>query len=111
MKKFAALCLAASFAQPASGQMLTLAQSKNCIACHQLEKRMIGPPFTAIAQRFRGEAVAIPHLASRIREGSRGGWGAIGMPRQDDVNPQEAEQLATWILSLYKDEQTLEKER
>jgi len=103
MRKFAALCLAVSLTQPAFGQMLKLAQSKHCIACHQLEKRMIGPPFAAIAQRFRGESVAIPHLATRIREGSRGAWGAIGMPRQDGVNQQEAEQLAAWILSLYKE--------
>jgi len=121
MKKIAVLCVvaasvAAGFSRPVfgQGQVLQLAQSKHCIACHQLEKRMIGPPFAAIAQRFRGETAAIAHLSARIREGSRGAWGAIGMPRQDGVNQEEAEQLAAWILSLYRDadsasSQTLEK--
>jgi len=86
--------------------MLELAQSKNCVACHQLEKRMIGPPFAAIAARFHGQKqgqggdAAIALLSMRIRQGSRWQWGALAMPRQDDVSQEEAERLAAWILSL-----------
>ena len=80
---------------------LGLAQAKHCVACHRVDEKRVGPPFNAIAQRFKGEDAAIPYLAQRIREGSRGQWGAIGMPRQDDVSQEEAENLAAWILSLY----------
>lgn len=91
---------------PAAAQAvgLGLAQAKHCVACHRVEKKVVGPPFKAIAERFKGEAAAIPHLAQRIREGSRGQWGAIGMPRQVDVTQEEAEQLAAWILSLYRND-------
>lgn len=93
-------------AGPAAAQAvgLGLAQAKHCVACHRVEQKVVGPPFKAIAERFKGEAAAIPHLAQRIREGSRGQWGAIGMPRQVDVTQEEAEQLAAWILSLYRND-------
>ncbi len=93
--------------RPAAAQAigLGLAQAKHCVACHRVEQKVVGPPFKAIADRFRGETAAIPHLAQRIREGSRGQWGAIGMPRQDGVTQEEAEQLAAWILSLYRDDE------
>ena len=80
---------------------LALAQAKHCVSCHRVDKKLVGPPFNAIAQRFKGEEAATPYLAQRIREGGRGQWGAIGMPRQDDVSQEDAENLAAWILSLY----------
>jgi len=99
-----ALCLGA-LPVLASGQTTSevsnLLRSKNCMACHQLEKRMIGPPFAAIAQRFKGEAAVAALLSRRIREGSRWQWGALAMPRQDNVSEAEADQLAVWILSLW----------
>jgi cytochrome c len=77
-----------------------LAAQRQCLGCHQVNARRVGPPFAAIAQRFQGRADAAPYLAQQIRQGSRGQWGAIPMPAQTRVSKTDAIQLARWILSL-----------
>ncbi|MBV6272325.1 c-type cytochrome [Alcaligenaceae bacterium CGII-47] len=86
------------YAAPLSGQ--ELARAKQCLACHQVQTKRVGPPFAAIAQRFGGQADAADHLARVIREGSSGQWGAIPMPAQNQVSAFDAQRLALWILSL-----------
>lgn len=79
---------------------LDLAGQRQCLACHQVDSRRVGPPFRAIAQRFEGHPAAASYLAGVIRSGSSGQWGAIPMPAQTRVSPGDAERLARWILSL-----------
>lgn len=76
-----------------------LARSKNCVACHHAERRMIGPPYTAIAARYADDAAAVATLSQRIREGTGGNWGQMPMPAQSGVSAEDAEALAKWILS------------
>lgn len=76
------------------------ARSKQCLACHQVDTQRVGPSFRAIAERYAGAPGAGPYLASTIRDGSRGKWGAIPMPAQAQVSAVDAARLATWILSL-----------
>ncbi len=82
----------------AGGQ--ALAGQRQCLGCHQVDARRVGPPFRAIAERFQGRPEAAGHLARVIREGSRGQWGAIPMPAQTRVSDVDAQRLALWILSL-----------
>lgn len=79
-----------------------LARAKACMGCHQVDAKRVGPPLREIAARYGGqdESAALAYLASTIREGGRGRWGAIPMPAQPHVSPAEAEDLARWILSL-----------
>ena len=77
-----------------------LAHTKQCLACHQIDSRRVGPAFTVIAERYAGAMGAQQYLADTIRQGSRGKWGAIPMPAQPQVGPLDASQLASWILSL-----------
>ena len=77
-----------------------LARTKQCLACHQIDTRRVGPSFTVIAERYAGSPGARQYLADTIQEGSRGKWGAIPMPAQPQVGPLDATQLAGWILSL-----------
>jgi len=79
-----------------------LAQAKACMGCHQVDAKRVGPPLREIAGRYGGqdESAALAYLASTIRAGGRGRWGAIPMPAQPHVSPAEAEDLARWILSL-----------
>jgi cytochrome c len=77
-----------------------LARAKTCLGCHQLDAKRVGPSFGAVAQRHGGQQGAEQYLASAIRQGGRGRWGAVPMPAQPQVNPQEALQLAQWILTL-----------
>lgn len=77
-----------------------LAQRKNCLACHTLDKKLVGPPFNDIGRRYAGTAGAAANLAVKIRNGGVGVWGPIPMPAAPGVTVQEADLLARWILSL-----------
>ncbi|MGE4126438.1 MAG: c-type cytochrome [Pusillimonas sp.] len=89
---------------------LGLAQANNCVSCHRVDetegRKRLGPDFEVIAKRYNGGAAAIPYLATRIRSGSRGSWGAVPMPAQSHVSAADAELLAAWVLSLVGDPQT-----
>lgn len=86
----------------ASGQVagVDLAKANNCLACHQVDKKRVGPAFNVIAQRFTGQEGAEAYLAGAIRNGGRGRWGAVPMPAQPQVSSADARLLAAWILSL-----------
>ncbi|WP_066458661.1 c-type cytochrome [Castellaniella caeni] len=91
---------AAGASAVADGQ--ALATQRQCLGCHQVEARRVGPPFRAIAQRFAGRPGAARHLADAMRQGSRGQWGAIPMPAQTRLSDTDALRLAHWILTLAK---------
>lgn len=92
------LCAGAAQGQSTTG--LALAQASNCMACHQVDKKRVGPSFVVIAERFAGQEGAVPYLANAIIRGGRGRWGAVPMPAQPQVSPANAQLLAAWILSL-----------
>jgi cytochrome c len=77
-----------------------LAQAKNCLACHQIGSRRVGPPFLGVAARYAGQAESEDYLAGSIRTGGKGRWGAVPMPAQPRVSQEEAHALARWILAL-----------
>jgi len=75
-----------------------LAKSKNCLACHAVDKKVVGPSYKDIAKKYAGDAKAADMLAVKIQKGSVGAWGAIPMPSNPQVNDAEAKKLAAWIL-------------
>lgn len=80
---------------------LDLAKSKACMACHQVDVKRVGPPLASVAERYDGQGDAmVDYLAGKIRSGGRGAWGAVPMPAQTHVSPEDARLLAEWILSL-----------
>ena len=87
-------------ADSSADDALALAGQRQCLGCHQVDSRRVGPPFRAIAERFQGRPEAAGVLARAMREGSRGQWGAIPMPAQTRLSDTDAQRLALWILSL-----------
>jgi cytochrome c len=86
----------------ASGTALAsadLAKAKNCLACHTVEKKLIGPAYKDVASKYANDKEAPEKLAKKIRQGSSGVWGAIPMPPNPQVSEAEAKTLAEWILS------------
>jgi cytochrome c len=73
-----------------------LAKSKNCLACHAVDKKLVGPAFKDVAARYTQKDVA--QLAASIRKGGAGKWGPIPMPANPQVSEAEATALATWVL-------------
>jgi cytochrome c len=89
------LCIAA----PARADY-DLVVKKNCLACHQLDKRKYGPNFKDVAAKYADQKNAVDVLAKKIRRGGTGVWGQDVMPPQPQVSAAEARTLATYVLSL-----------
>ncbi len=77
-----------------------LARSKNCMACHAVGNKVLGPSFKDIATRYKGQKGAEDKLAQKITKGGSGTWGAVPMPANTQVSDAEARQLVQWIMTL-----------
>ena len=77
-----------------------LAQKKNCMACHAVDKKLIGPSYKDVAAKYTGQKDAADKLAQKILKGGSGVWGAVPMPANPQVSEAEAKQLATWVLTV-----------
>jgi len=99
MKK-ALLLAAASFvcATPALAD-LALATSKNCMSCHAVDRKVLGPAFKDVAAKYRDTKGAADMLASKIMKGGSGVWGPVPMPANNQVSEADAKKLAAWVLS------------
>lgn len=75
-----------------------LAQKKNCMACHAVDKKLVGPSFKEVAAKYASDKEAAGKLATKIVKGGTGVWGQIPMPANPQVSEAEAKQLATWVL-------------
>lgn len=77
-----------------------LAKSKNCMACHAIDKKVVGPAYKDVAKKFAGQKDAVDVLSNAILKGSKGVWGPVPMPPNAQVSEAEAKTLATWVMSL-----------
>ncbi len=75
-----------------------LAQDKGCLACHQTDKKLVGPSYKDVAAKYRSDKNAVPKLVKKVREGGQGAWGQVPMP-PNQVSEKEAETLVKWVLS------------
>ena len=78
-----------------------LARSRNCLACHTVERKVVGPAFKAVAARYAGRPDMVEPLAKKIRQGGGGVWGPVPMPAHPQVSEADARKLAGWILGLH----------
>jgi cytochrome c len=77
-----------------------LATSKNCMACHAIDKKVLGPAYKDVAKKYAGQKDAAAKLATKVMKGGSGVWGAVSMPANPQVNEAEANKLVAWILAL-----------
>jgi cytochrome c len=77
-----------------------LATAKNCMTCHALDKKVVGPAYKEVATKYAGQKDAVDKLASKILKGGAGVFGVVPMPANTQVNEAEAKKLAAWVLSL-----------
>jgi len=75
-----------------------LASKKNCMACHQGDKKVVGPAFKDVAAKYAGDKDALSRLAQKIIKGGSGAWGPVPMPANPQVSEAEARQLAAWVM-------------
>ena len=100
MKAFVAIAVAAGFLFSASAfASEDLAKAKNCMTCHKVDDKLIGPSYKEVAAKYAGQKDAVATLSDKVIKGGVGVWGQIPMtPNQ--VTAEEAKKLVTWILSL-----------
>ena len=98
MKSALFALLAAAAVMPALADQ-ALATAKNCMACHAVDKKLVGPAYKEVAAKYAGQKDATDKLAQKIMKGGSGVWGAIPMPANTQVNEAEAKKLAAWVLT------------
>jgi len=95
-------CLAAlacsAVALPAAAD-LALATAKNCMSCHAVDRKLVGPSFKDVAAKYKDNKGAVDLLANKILKGGAGVWGPVPMPANTQVNEADAKKLAAWVLS------------
>ncbi len=104
MAILAPLALAGFMAAPPTyaADGATLFQEVGCSACHQVDKKRMGPMFKDVAAKYKGQADAEEMLFKKVRAGGKGAWGAIPMPPNppDRVSDEELHSIIKWVLSL-----------
>jgi cytochrome c len=79
---------------------LALATAKNCMACHAVDKKLVGPAYKDVAAKYAGQKDAVDKLSAKILKGGSGVWGPVPMPANAQVSDAEAKKLAAWVMTL-----------
>jgi cytochrome c len=90
---------AAALAAPASANE-ALAKKHNCFACHAVDKKVVGPSYKDVANKYRGDKSAEAKLVDKVKKGGAGVWGQVPMPPNATVPDADVKALVQWILSL-----------
>jgi cytochrome c len=77
-----------------------LAKSKNCLACHTVDNKILGPAFKEVAAKYQGDDAAVDALTEKVIKGGSGTWGAVPMPPNPVLSEEDAKTLVVWVLSL-----------
>jgi len=102
VKEMAAVAAPAVDAKPvvSEADALALAKKNNCLACHAIDKKMVGPSWKAVAVKYRGDAGAEAHLVNKIAKGGSGVWGSMAMPGNSKISEADRIALARFVLNL-----------
>lgn len=94
-----AILSAPSFAVDKDAAM-ALAQKSGCLACHALDKKLVGPAWNEVGKKYAGDAAAAAQLAVKVKKGSKGAWGPIPMPPNATVKDADVKTMVDFVLSL-----------
>jgi len=95
---FVGVAAAALFSSAAMANA-DLAKAKNCMACHAIDSKLVGPAYKDVAAKYAGQKDAEAKLVQSVVKGSSGKWGSTPMPANAQVSEAEAQTLVKWILS------------
>ena len=93
---FATLALSATAADESA-----LAGKSGCLACHSVDKKIVGPAYKEVAAKYKGDEGAEAKLIDKVKKGGQGVWGDIPMPPNSPmVKDEDIKKLVDWILAL-----------
>ena len=98
MKVLVLALVGAAFALPAQADE-ALAKKHNCLACHTVDKKLVGPSYKEIAKKYKGQNVAA-QLEQKVKKGGQGVWGPVPMPPNAAVPEADIKKLVDWVLKL-----------
>ena len=90
---------AAQFSAPAAAQE-ALAKKHNCLVCHSVDKKVVGPAYKDVAAKYRNDKTAEAKLVDKVKKGGVGVWGQVPMPPNAGVPDADVKAIVKWILSL-----------
>jgi cytochrome c len=96
----AASMVAGLLVAPAAQANEALAKKHNCTACHQVDKKLVGPAYKDVAKKYAGQKDAAAKLAEKVKKGGQGVWGPVPMPPNAAVPDGDIKTLVAWILSI-----------
>lgn len=96
----AATLAAGLLAAPLAQADMAMAKKYNCTACHQLDKKVVGPSYKDVANKYKGQADAAAKLAEKVKKGGSGVWGPVPMPPNPAVPDADIKKLVDWILAM-----------
>lgn len=76
------------------------AQAAGCMTCHALDKKVVGPAYKEVANKYRNDKGAEAKLVAKVKNGGKGVWGDIPMPPNAHVKDEDIKGIVHWILSL-----------
>jgi cytochrome c len=85
-----------------SADMPDIAKKNGCASCHAIDKKVVGPAWQAVADKYKGDAGAADKLSTKISKGGGGVWGAVPMPPQPKLSDADKKELVSFILGLAK---------
>lgn len=91
---------AAWLVMPAAQADEALAKKHNCLACHQVDKKSVGPAYKDIAKKYKGQAGIEAKLAEKVKKGGAGVWGQVPMAPNPAVPDTDIKTLVGWILKM-----------
>jgi len=97
MLMLAVSALASSSAFADAG--MDLAKAKNCLACHSVNAKLVGPAYKDVAAKYAGQKGVEDKLVQKVMKGGSGVWGPVPMPANPQVSEAEAHTLVKWVLS------------
>lgn len=78
-----------------------LAQKSGCLACHSVDKKVLGPAFKDVAAKYKGDKTAEAKLVEKVKKGGSGTWGPMPMPANSpQVKDADIQTIVHWVLSL-----------
>lgn len=95
----AAAAAAVALAAPARADE-ALAKKHQCLACHQVDKKSVGPSYKDIAKKYKGQADAAAKLSEKVKKGGSGVWGPIPMAPNPAVPDADINKLVEWVLKF-----------
>lgn len=77
-----------------------LAKKNACTACHAIDKKLVGPGYKDVANKYRADKGAEANLIEKVKKGGVGAWGQVPMPPNAQVKDEDVKAIVKWILSL-----------